>query len=69
MHHYTPECKQVNTERLKPGEAAPQKVKTRLSAGKIGATFFGVAEAHCSLIFSTNGVQLMLRTTANYSMK
>ena len=66
MHHHIPESKQASRERRKPEEAAPRKTGTRLSAGKVLATFLGIAEAYCSLICSTNGV---LHKVANCSMK
>ena len=52
-HHYTQGPKQVTMEWRKPGEEAPRKAKTRLSAGKVLSTFFRIVEAYCSLIFST----------------
>ena len=40
VHRYIPESKQPSKEWQKPGEAAPWKAKTRLSAGKVLATLF-----------------------------
>ena len=39
IHHYKPEMK----EQSKPGERAPKKAETVLSAGKSWPPFFGIA--------------------------
>ena len=69
VHHDISESKQTSMEWLKLGETTQQKPKTRLCVGKVLATFSGIAEAYCPLIFSTNQVQLMPRTTAECLMK
>ena len=40
IHHYTPESKQQSKQWTAPGECAPKKAKTVLSAGKVMATVF-----------------------------
>ena len=40
VHHYTPETKRASKEWRGKGEECPVKAKTRLSAGKVMATFF-----------------------------
>lgn len=40
IHHYTPESKQQSKQWTAPGENAPKKAKTVLSAGKVMATVF-----------------------------
>ena len=64
-----PEVKQASTEWRKPGEVTSWKPRFVFLLGKFLQRFFGIAETHCSSIFSMNGVQLMLRTTANCLMK
>lgn len=40
VHHYTPETKQQSKMWTSPGESAPKKAKSVLSAGKVMATVF-----------------------------
>jgi len=40
IHHYTPETKQQSKQWISPGESAPKKAKTGLSAGMVTATIF-----------------------------
>src|ERR1700712_1634247 len=40
IHHYTPETKEQSKQWTSPGERAPKKAKTVISAGKVMATVF-----------------------------
>lgn len=40
IHHYTPESKQQSKQWTAPGQSAPKKAKTVLSAGKVMAIVF-----------------------------
>ena len=46
VHHYISETEQASMKWLIPGEATTRKVKTRLSAGKVLATFFLRSQRH-----------------------
>ena len=61
-------CRQVwSGENLEKQHCGKSKLIFQLE--KILQRSFGIAEAHCSLIFSMKCVKLMLRTTANCLMK
>ena len=47
MHWYTPETKEQLKQWTSPGERAPKKAKTLLSAGKIMATVFWDSHRRC----------------------
>lgn len=44
IHHYTPETKEQSKQWTSPGERAPKKAKTVISAGKVMATVFWDAQ-------------------------
>jgi len=47
VHHYTPQTKRASKEWRGMGEECPVKAKTRLSAGKVMAMFFGTLKGSC----------------------
>ena len=40
IHHYTPESREESKQWVKPGESAPKRQKTQLSAAKVITSVF-----------------------------
>ena len=65
VHHYVPESKQASTEWRNLEKQHRGKLRLVFLLEKFLQRFLGIAETYCSLIFSTNDVQLMSRGSTN----